>query len=549
MYHIFENSNSSDKYFHSPPSPDLRPAGSDIVDTIEMDLSSFPLLRIDQLADHNDNTLFEAEKQLVVMAGEQGGQQALTSFITKLLLSIRRERARRRQAAEDSKPRRLQSPKKGSSTATAFFVTSNSPSVGKNSFKTRMAMRQQALSRSREAEHKERLILGKKQARHAKLRAWREEREAAKNQREALLQMEREVRRTKRAEKEKKEELLLAEMQKAADDARAAILVSGCSDLVKAAEIAAEAAAKVIDDGSASSDDDDGSSVESDADEGSCKVTAQVSSPGGEKDVLETETEREEGVHNNVADVACRSVDDAEDEPSSVASEEEQAIGVPDSDQLQSGQINDADDCEDDDTDRKAAFVGGVETDTQAQPEALPDEVCLKKPDRSEEIDVARQEPTQSPTPRNPTQKHRHDHNHRPRKQDRASPRHSDIFTSVACGAKDLLSHECAVFTQNYEKSRLAFASSLEPIDDSDDDESSGSELDTFDRGLFYKVKSRRSDVSLVISRAFAHQSLAATWRELPDQIEESSWNLLWVWGMPKRADFDNLLSFQKVNR
>lgn len=542
-----------------------------------MDLSSFPLLRIDQLAGHDDSTLIEAEGQLEVMArGEQGDQQALASFITKLLHAIRHERARRRRAAEDNRLQRRLSPRKGSATTT-FFVTSNSPSVGKSSFKARM--RQHALSRSHEAEQKERLILDKKRARHAKLKAWREERESAKNKREALLQMEREVRRTKRAEKEKRALLLLTEMQKAADDAREAILVTGCSDLVEAAEMAAKAAAKVIEDGSASvlsaSDDDDGSSVESLLDGGSRKVTARV------EDVLETKTKQypiddltstEEGVYSNLADVSCcRSGSVNEDDPtSSDAAEGEQAVAigtslagyVPDGDQLQSGELHDessisTDDCEDDDSDHTTAFVGRVETDAQAQPEELTNiagtvahpSLCLKGPDCSEGIHVG-EEPTQSPspTPRNSTQQH---HHHQPRTQNRASPCQLDIFTSVASGGAktintDLPSHECVLFTKNYEKSRVAYASSQEPIDDSGDE---GDELDAFDRGLFYKVKSRRSDVSLIIARAFAHQSLAAIWRELPDQIEESSWNLLWVWGMPKRADFDNLLSFQKINR
>ena len=561
-----------------------------------MDLSSFPLLRIDQLADHSDSTLAEAEGQLEAMAREHGDQHALSSFVTKLLHSIRHERARRREkaAAGNNKSQHRVSPKKGSSTTS--FVTSNIPSVGKSSFKTRM--RQQALSRSREAELNERLISEKKQARHEKLKAWREEREAAKSQREALLEMEREVRRTKRAEKEDR---MLIEMRKAADDAREAVLVSGCSDLVKAAELAAKAAAKVIDDGSASvldASDDDGSSVESFANEGS---TAQVLSPEGGEDVLEIENEMERDTDSvddltsseecGGGNVACRSAsEDEEDEPGSVASEEEQAAvidislaeNVLDVDQLQSRHSNgessshpSTDGCEDDNSDHTTTFVGGGETDAQAQPEDSACEVgpvpnrslCSKEPDCSEGNSASEvgpfphlysknddgEEPTYSPALHHPTQRPQHHRHHQPRTQKNDSLHQLEIFTSVSSGAKtintDMLSHECVVFTQKYEKSCLAFASSQEPIDDPGDDESSGNELDAFDRGLFYKVKSRRSDVSLIVARAFAHQSLATSWRELPDQIEESSWNLLWVWGMPKRADFDNLLSFQKINR
>ena len=548
-----------------------------------MDLSSFPLLRIDQLADHSDSTLAEAEGQLEAMAREHGDQHALSSFVTKLLHSIRHERARRREkaAAGNNKSQHRVSPKKGSSTTS--FVTSNSPSVGKSSFKTRM--RQQALSRSRDAKQNERLISEKKQARREKLKAWREEREAAKSQREALLEMEREVRRTKRVEKEEKEDRMLAEMRKAADDAREAVLVSGCSDLVKAAELAAKAAAKVIDDGSASvldASDDDGSSVESL--DGSCEVTAQVLSPGGGEDMLlevENEMEHDSGsvddftseecVSGNLGNVDCCSETEDEDEP--VASEEEQAAvldislagNVHDADQLQSRHSDgessvSTDCCEDDDSDHTTTFAGGDETDAQAQPEESASEVglvpnrslCSKEPDCSEENDVG-EEPTYSPALHHPTQRPQHHRHHQPRTQKNDSLHQLEIFTSVSSGAKtintDMLSHECVVFAQKYEKSCLAFASSQEPIDDPGDDESSGNELDAFDRGLFYKVKSRRSDVSLIVARAFAHQSLATSWRELPDQIEESSWNLLWVWGMPKRADFDNLLSFQKINR
>ena len=289
--------------------------------------------------------------------------------------------------------------------------------------------------------------------------------------------------------------------------------------------------------------------------------------------------------------VACRSAsEDEEDEPGSVASEEEQAAvidislaeNVLDVDQLQSRHSNgessshpSTDGCEDDNSDHTTTFVGGGETDAQAQPEDSACEVgpvpnrslCSKEPDCSEGNSASEvgpfphlysknddgEEPTYSPALHHPTQRPQHHRHHQPRTQKNDSLHQLEIFTSVASGAKtintDMLSHECVVFTQKYEKSCLAFASSQEPIDDPGDDESSGNELDAFDRGLFYKVKSRRSDVSLIVARAFAHQSLATSWRELPDQIEESSWNLLWVWGMPKRADFDNLLSFQKINR
>lgn len=64
----------------------------------------------------------------------------------------------------------------------------------------------------------------------------------------------------------------------------------------------------------------------------------------------------------------------------------------------------------------------------------------------------------------------------------------------------------------------------------------------------FYRVNSHRPEVRALLDEVFSHYSLSE-WKELPDHINVSSWNLLWTWGQPKSSDFDNLLVFQKINR
>lgn len=80
------------------------------------------------------------------------------------------------------------------------------------------------------------------------------------------------------------------------------------------------------------------------------------------------------------------------------------------------------------------------------------------------------------------------------------------------------------------------------------EDDSSDTSCTSFDDGLFYQINSRRPEVASIISLSFSHRALSS-WSELPPNVEDASWNLMWVWGLPKASDFENLLVFQKINR
>jgi len=84
--------------------------------------------------------------------------------------------------------------------------------------------------------------------------------------------------------------------------------------------------------------------------------------------------------------------------------------------------------------------------------------------------------------------------------------------------------------------------------DDSSSSDSSDTNTDSFDQGLFYRISSRRPEVTAIIRNAFSHRQLSA-WDEHHPDIVDSCWNLQWVWGLPKASDFENLLVFQKINR
>jgi tubulin polyglutamylase TTLL5 len=106
-----------------------------------------------------------------------------------------------------------------------------------------------------------------------------------------------------------------------------------------------------------------------------------------------------------------------------------------------------------------------------------------------------------------------------------------------------------------YTRMMTAFANLSEPTssqleeDDSKLDQySSDTDDDSISRGLFFRVNSRRAEVVHVMRKAFS-DCVLSSWNELPLDIDDACWNLMWVWGLPKAADFDNLLVFQKINR
>lgn len=63
----------------------------------------------------------------------------------------------------------------------------------------------------------------------------------------------------------------------------------------------------------------------------------------------------------------------------------------------------------------------------------------------------------------------------------------------------------------------------------------------------FYKIKSRRPEVTSIIENAFSDSLLSSWIADLDDSNQ--LWNLQWTWGLPKASDFQHLLVFQKVSR
>ncbi|KAL7540438.1 hypothetical protein ACHAXR_010108 [Thalassiosira sp. AJA248-18] len=137
-------------------------------------------------------------------------------------------------------------------------------------------------------------------------------------------------------------------------------------------------------------------------------------------------------------------------------------------------------------------------------------------------------------------------------------PSFSDIFANLVNGQRQKrsadvrqreLSKSMEYQIEQYTRMSTSFTTCLQlEEDDSSDDCSSDTDHDSFNQGLFYRINSRRPDITSIIRKSFSHHRLSS-WTELPPDTEDTCWNLQWVWGLPKASDFDNLLVFQKINR
>jgi len=99
-----------------------------------------------------------------------------------------------------------------------------------------------------------------------------------------------------------------------------------------------------------------------------------------------------------------------------------------------------------------------------------------------------------------------------------------------------------------YARLSKVFATQRKSTSNWDEDNSSDASDDSFDEGLFYQINSRRPEIKSIIHNSFSHRVLSS-WNEIPLDVEDANWNLMWVWGLPKASDFENLLVFQKINR
>ena len=240
-----------------------------------VDLSSFPLLRIDQIPQHETHTLVESEALLSEIEYE-GEIDSITPFISKLLIHVRKEIARRREAEAVShhipqqagdcilppstsavvtrqrptQVKQIQSVPRRDSSPSPSFVVFSSPKLKSSSFRSRAKLAKASLqARSNEA-----VSLRREQERHDRTRQaldtmheWRMEREMARKLREERLNEERRLRLERWNERIAREKQVHSLMHDAAEDAKAKALESGCTNEEALVEAAA-AASRVVDD-------------------------------------------------------------------------------------------------------------------------------------------------------------------------------------------------------------------------------------------------------------------------------------------------------------
>ena len=272
-----------------------------------VDLSSFPLLRIDQIHLHDNQTLERAEDRLVELQRE-AGMEAIASFVAKLLHVIRREISDRRatvsvstsrhdgghnDAADGStnasinikpsappqkqqqqptptkkpsgrKPSWIGNRSNVSTTTNSSTVVSfiSSPKSSSSNFRSRAKAAKESLrarSQTSIMEQSENERAERTRQVLDTMQSWRAEREKSKAQRAALFEEEARMRRQRRKERLEREKQVRDMMHAAAEEAKANALELGCTEEEAVVEAAAAAsrAANVVDNSSSVDSDDD----------------------------------------------------------------------------------------------------------------------------------------------------------------------------------------------------------------------------------------------------------------------------------------------------
>ena len=400
------------------------------------------------------------------------------------------------------------------------------------------------------------------------------EREKSKKQREELLKAEREQRRQRRKERKEREEQVRDAMHVAAETAKSKALELGCTNNEALAEAAA-AASKVIDDESTTifsfmaADSDEGSFVDdcfTDADE------EENTSIASNLPLMDHSVDIDES--NDVAAVQG-AIDNLslldEEEESSVASSKEneegndvQSCSSPTSHQVkhprnenvdinlhQNSEVLATSPCSQHDMDEKEYNGESNQNQSQAQ---------VPLPEDDIQTTTADYDPPPPFVSSSTSPQHELPPSPKPRKTRRFCdmfPSFRDLFTNHRKGSSaDATERELVKSmrfqSEQYTRSKSQFVESKCSDDadsGSDDDADEDDIAEAFDQALFYRVKSHRPEVASILDSVFSHHLLSSTWSELPLDIEDKCWNLMWVWGMPAAEDFANLLVFQKINR
>jgi len=569
--------------------------------TPAVDLSSFPLLRIDQVHLHDIQTLLQAETQLETLLQRESGMESISPFITKLLLSVRKEITDRR-ANESTPPSPKPTPSKKKprgrkpswisninrsnvvpnnteSNSVVSFVSSPKTSFN---FRSRVKAAKESLkarSQTATAEQYVKQRAERTQNALVTMQEWRADREKMKVQRNALFEEEERLRCQRRKERMKREKRVQYSMHAAAEEAKSKALESGCTEEEAVVEAAAAAsqAANAVDDGNSTADSDDESYLDDSISEGGGVLLETLFDDESKSDdrpdakLALNKDEQDENSSTASADLETKHDDDVDccSERSRDSHSIANTLGTLNLSSDEPQNINSLPiGTNETGLDRDVSPLSDVKSTTEAsQPMMEVEQHTMPQKDESDgsqlstpydfEIQVSDITTTATspacaseeicifgPSPP------RQDEDVLPanRKNGRqlcdVFPTFSSIFTKFVKTGKSQIDDS----TQKELISCMQHQIKLYELHST----FSRSEVDSFDSKIesrrFYRINSRRPEVRALLVDVFSHHQLSE-WHELSDHINASSWNLLWTWGLPKASEFNNLLVFQKINR
>ena len=575
--------------------------------TLAADVSSFPLLRIDELHLHETQTLLRSETELKKLQLEND-MESISSFVDKLLDCIRKEIDSRRtdksrtatslsrpQPTSAKKSRSKLPPWKSniaapSNTKSISFV-STPKSTKTSNFRSRAKSARDSLKARSETVMIEQLEQRRaERTRQAldKIQSWKVEREKSKAQREALFEEEERLRRQRRKERMEKEKQVRYSMQAAAEEAKAKAIESGCTEQ-SAIVAAAVAAANVFDDGNSSMDSDDGSYLD-DAASDMSKVIPNV---------LFDEESNHEGSSDNIIDKNETNSRDKQDEIPLIDAVETTNDVVPRPEENMEFCLSEDSPRNDSiakihiepdintDEDRVAKSTIGTEPsdnenisleeeqdDNPLADDAKTEEGCAQPADGLEYHtsiinderdcsppssstyveDVISEDVKTAASSTYATKENEVTECENPsivetafdRRLRNVFPSFSSIFTSFAKKGRCHIddSSQKELISSMQHQIKLHELHTCQSTQ-LDDDSFLGEDVENC---RFYRINSRRPEVRALLDEVFSHHALSE-WNELPEHISTSSWNLLWTWGLPSASLYDNLLVFQKINR
>lgn len=578
----------------------------------ELDLSSFPLLRIGQIHLHTTATLVESEAQLSALE-KCIDVASIEPFLSKLLRCVKDEILKRRDTPElfkeqtslqqderlptrtvlsarstrnaiatkrssISKPPSVLSPGRiphrnhgkqvtKASPTVSFFVptsrTSKSPNFRSRSKQAKASLQarsHEAFSRQREEQ--------RNQLTHQaldRMQEWRSRRERSKQQREELLEEEKRQRLLRREARQVREERIRSSMAAAAEEAKLAALQTGSTQEEAIVEAAA-AAAKIADDESTCFNS---STVDFDDDESFLDDSNATDDHEVETD-LSSSVENESAVDNAVEE--CKPPDNVIMDD---CAHQDEHVSHQDDSGTTSVMVRDAMDGSEDVIKLQNSTFSTikVQQDTGNCTESTNE---LQYSDEAEEqssvpkdtppplvlINDSLDDGTIWPSQARSTPPVETEADHAPVEERVQQPIPKKRFTSVFPSFAHLFtkftgkrssSTRTDIDQRELDKcmqAQIDAQSALASLmkPGDDSDGSSDCNYSAAEQGLFYRINSRRPEIASIMYKVFSDCTLSSSWNELP-QNTELFWNLQWTWGLPKAADFEYLLVAQRVSR